>query len=76
MSRAPVERAFPVAVPIADPGMSLRDYFAAQALIGLLAQTEGENGDQSPVWPCHENAPVAAAAYDIADAMLAARGGS
>jgi|GEM_PF-871646 len=47
----------------AHEGMSLRDYFAAKALQGLLADT---NFDQSP----EGTAPIA---YRYADAMLAAR---
>jgi hypothetical protein len=43
-------------------GMSLRDYFAGQALAGLLHRHEGVN---AAVW--------ATAAYELADAMLAAR---
>lgn len=46
-------------------GMSLRDYFAAQALIGLLASREGR--------PTRTAAQVAFDAYDIADAMQARR---
>ncbi len=47
------------------PGMSLRDYFAGQALTGLLVQpAEAEFG----------TAHFAAASYAMADAMLAARG--
>lgn len=44
------------------PGMSLRDYFAAAALTGLIAKP-----DMS--WP----SDAAEASYRIADAMLAAR---
>jgi len=71
--------AFPVPTPvlaggyrmIVEGGMSLRDYFAAKAMEGLLAhgkrQTEaGENADLK--W-------YAQSAYIIADAMLAAREG-
>ena len=48
-------------------GMSLRDWFAGQALAGLLAS---EGGSDCGFY----TAPAAAArAYDIADAMLAAR---
>lgn len=62
--------AFPVfmpAVPIGSParvqpGMTLRDYFAAKALIGLIA----EPGDA-------HIAELAADAYRFADAMLAER---
>lgn len=45
-----------------DDGMTLRDWFAGQALAGLLASDDGST---------REN--VAAEAYDIADAMIAAR---
>ena len=45
-------------------GMSLRDYFAGQALAGMCA-----NPDLTSFLP----APMACAAYKIADAMLAAR---
>ncbi len=47
-------------------GMSMRDYFAAKAMQGLYA-----NGENIP----SDVATVAAWVYDIADAMLAARGG-
>ena len=43
-------------------GMSLRDYFAGQALVGLLAHQSGEDPHKSP-----------AMAYALADAMLKAR---
>jgi hypothetical protein len=48
-------------MPCADhsPGMTLRDYFAGQALAGLMAVG---NGDEAPQY-----------AYFLADAMLAAR---
>lgn len=45
-----------------DGGMSLRDYFAAQAMFGLLAQPNFH--------PIHN----AAYCYEVADAMLEARG--
>lgn len=47
-------------------GMTLRDYFAAKALNGLLAASLMHEG----VWKQNE---VAETAYEIADAMLAAR---
>lgn len=59
------------------PGMSLRDYFAGQALAGLLAAPEV----LSPPLDVHRDSRVqiqvhyARIAYDYADAMLAARGG-
>jgi hypothetical protein len=43
-----------------DAGMSLRDYFAAKAMVVIIAQD----------WP-YKN--VATQAYEIADAMLEAR---
>ena len=47
-----------------DTGMSLRDYFAAKAMQGILAGDAG----------CDlENDEVASDAYLMADAMLAAR---
>jgi len=61
--------AFPLQV-IASPnseiqhGMSLRDWFAGQVLSGIMANTDWSEN-------CHES--IASAAYDNADAMLAAR---
>lgn len=55
-------------VPGSDPGsvgMSLRDYFAAQALVGLLSSPTTD--PRAPV------ERVSDASYEIADAMLAAR---
>lgn len=53
---------------IRDPiGMTLRDYFAAKAMQGLLAaQIYGFNDRPA-------NGPFASMAYEMADAMLAAR---
>lgn len=45
------------------PGMDLRDYFAAQALVGLLANNSREG----------KRADFAQDAYAYADAMLKAR---
>jgi hypothetical protein len=45
-------------------GMSLRDYFAAQALVGMLS--EGRSNSNAKHWMPEE-------AYELADAMLAAR---
>lgn len=67
--------AFPQTDPIAnefhpnygkDRGMTLRDYFAAKAMQGILA------GTLTPerVWSQDE---VAETAYNVADAMLKAR---
>lgn len=49
----------------ADDGMSLRDYFAAAALQGMLAENGGGTKN---------NTELAAVAYSVADAMLAVRG--
>lgn len=46
------------------PGMTLRDYFAAAAMQGMVAQPE------SGGWPAEG---IAKAAYQQADAMLKAR---
>lgn len=49
---------------LAQEGMSLRDYFAGQALGGIIA-SEGESRIPSDI--------VAKRAYELADAMLTAR---
>lgn len=46
-------------------GMTLRDYFAAQAMLGLLGLLDGDNQHQADTIP--------GAAYAVADAMLKAR---
>lgn len=50
------------------PGMTLRDYFAGQALTGLLADGVDFHDDEGDGWNWH-----ARASYAMADAMLAAR---
>lgn len=50
-------------------GMSLRDWFAGQALAGM-ASIALDDGDMLMGW-----AEMSTAAYRAADAMLAARGG-
>ncbi len=50
-----------------SPGMTLRDYFAGQALVGLLANTDCTRGAG------HLEIPTRA--YQVADVMLAARDG-
>lgn len=47
-----------------QPGMSLRDYFAAKAMCGLVANSNLKGAKSSH---------IANDAYQIADAMLAAR---
>jgi hypothetical protein len=49
-------------------GMTLRDYFAGQALIGLARHREGD-----PTWVAAGVEHAAKTAYEIADAMLRAR---
>ena len=49
-------------------GMTLRDYFAGQALAGLLAMVQGESAD---VWQSVDKA--ATYSYQYADAMLKSR---
>lgn len=51
----------------AQAGMSLRDWFAGQALSGSALSDAGQSGGAM--------ARVARAAYAVADAMLAARKG-
>lgn len=56
--------AFPLFAATGYSGMTLRDYFAAKAMQGLIAV-----GDTNPK-------TIAVAAYILADAMLCAREGS
>jgi hypothetical protein len=59
-----IDPAFPT--QFADnEGMSLRDYFAAKAMQGLIASNDEEAGDRITEIPEY--------AYRIADAMLAER---
>jgi hypothetical protein len=65
--------AFPApayAANITDKGMTLRDYFAAQALVGLCVP--GLKDGPITEWEFDRIAPVA---WKAADAMLAAREG-
>ena len=60
--------AFPTGRNDSLHGMSLRDYFAAKALSGMLADPNVTcDGADNQTW-------VAEHAYELADAMLAARG--
>lgn len=57
-------------------GMTLRDYFAGQALAGLLSDPNVAQGSEN--WarsPGKFAMEVAESAYAFADAMLAAKGG-
>jgi hypothetical protein len=53
---------------ISDSGMSLRDWFAGQALCATLADTAGVHSDGAAFCKA-----VAENAYQLADAMLSAR---
>lgn len=70
------EPAFPIPLhsekcscPCGNTGMTLRDYFAGQALMGLCAFT----GGTEDIYPRRFNDGVANECYQIADAMLEAR---
>lgn len=62
--------AFPIAIPAGcegyEDGMTLRDWFAGQALTGLLAGREPNN-----TYPAEHLAKIS---YALSDAMLEARG--
>ncbi len=65
------EKAFPVAgdyTAIKQKGMTLRDYFAAKAMQGLIAASGDAEGTVN-----YGDAAVAKCAYSMADAMLKAR---
>ena len=51
-----------------EPGMTLRDWFAGQALIGLMSNS---THDHCPLFG--DGVPFARDAYIVADAMLAER---
>ena len=56
------------------PGMTLRDYFAASALQGLLASETDEFRFTDPkLTDLGRTSEAAESAYDLADAMLMAR---
>lgn len=57
-----------------SPGMSLRDYFAAKALNGLLSDAQSIASLREH-FGANVTEPIVAACYDFADAMLAAREG-
>lgn len=59
--------AFPFVIPGEGlcPGMSLRDWFAGQALAGTIAASNYDKEDWAEIF--------ASEAYAVADAMLAAR---
>lgn len=54
-----------------DPGMSLRDYFAAKAMASIVRRWDGHSFGGGPESPQYKE--LAEDAYHIADAMLRAR---
>lgn len=58
--------------PASNPGMTLRDYFAGQALAGLCANHEWLNNVSRAAESVTGTA--AGSAFEFADAMLAKRG--
>lgn len=64
--------------PISEGGMSLRDWFAGQALVGIMANPERwrdiqRRYDEGKLSYDGASASNATKAYSLADAMLAAR---
>lgn len=83
MSEAQNPQAYPcldfsegIGLSMRDPGMTLRDYFAGQALPAVIkATSDGNHTSKHILSGAAQNAPQAFAmdAYEIADAMLAER---
>lgn len=65
----------------AEAGMSLRDWFAGQALVGLISSSEahfrGNSSDEAAIaeWRAEVDRRWAGYCYEMADAMLSAREG-
>lgn len=62
-----------------NPGMSLRDYFAARFAAAMMTATSADSDHPNPDYRREAEGPtvadrVAAIAYQLADAMLRARG--
>ncbi|HEF5874813.1 TPA: hypothetical protein SAY52_005492 [Burkholderia cenocepacia] len=76
------DRLYIEATARACAGMTLRDYFAAKALTGMLAEPLSDDTDPSSIFftpnfhgeHAQPGDRIAAAAYVLADAMLRARG--
>ena len=67
--------AFPLPAPLSETGMTMRDYFAAAALQGVMKDRENvkalaKAADQEKQDPA---AFIASRMFNIADAMLAER---
>lgn len=56
-----------------EHGMSLRDWFAGQALKGIIAKSPYKSGTLAEMKASGDIEARVAAAYDYADAMLAER---
>lgn len=66
-----LDRSEGMGLSMRDPGMTLRDWFAGQALVSLANEHHGNDWGPGGI----EHGPrCARKAYAIADAMLAARG--
>lgn len=63
MSKREENPAFPTFGPRENSGMSLRDYFAGQALVGIASQYHEQ-------WAPDRVGPVC---YELADALIAER---
>lgn len=55
------------------PGMTLRDYFAAKAMQGIITSLGEESHRKQMLREGHTLRDIPAVAYEIADAMLAER---
>ena len=68
--------AFPTTEAVVISGMTLRDYFAGQALAGLTGNVEMLLAAEDPRLGRKAELTIAASCYVYADAMLGARDGS
>lgn len=59
-----------------NEGMTLRDYFAAKAMQGVLARLDVHFRDSDEYIKQVAGEHISKAAYAMADAMIAARGGA
>lgn len=75
MTKKPDPRAFPVPEFAVSAGMSLRDYFAGQALVGIVQRmTKEGHHDERVAYEgaiaCEAFRIIACEAFRIADAMM------
>ena len=61
--------------PVGFEGMSLRDYFAGQAMNALIEDVNRPSDPESGDSDIHPRDEIARRAYALADAMIAARSG-